>query len=182
MVLFAMIKKRVTEFRCVRTSNAERSELTMEREPLSLSWVPCLHTIDDKRNHLITSKEYLTLFNLNSDKILRWFVTVNKTWINHNTLEIRQQSVSRSESVPHEVKFLECTWYHRRIAPSSAKFSRLKSQWLFAVLKVEEIIGRNEIWLHRWNHRSKNRLIEVELKDLGSQNYQLLLHFFYIKI
>ena len=56
-------------------------------------WVPCLLTIDHKNpNRVTTSKECLALFKLNMDEFLRTFITVNETWIHHNTPETKQQS------------------------------------------------------------------------------------------
>ncbi|CAG9132589.1 unnamed protein product [Plutella xylostella] len=65
------------------------------------------HTIDHKRNRVTTSQECLALFNRNSDEFLRRFVTVDETWIHHNTPETKQQSkqwVSRGESAPKKAK------------------------------------------------------------------------------
>ena len=60
-----------------------KDQLGMEK--LSARWVPRLLTIDHKRNRVITSIECLVLFNRNKDEFLRLFVTVDETWIYHNT-------------------------------------------------------------------------------------------------
>ena len=59
---------------------------------LSARWVPRLLTIDHKRNCVTTSIEWVELFNRNKDKFLRRFVTVDETWLHHNTPETKQQS------------------------------------------------------------------------------------------
>ena len=57
---------------------------------LSARWVPRLLIIDHKRNCVTTSIECLALFNRNKDEVLRQFVTVDETWIHHNTSEPKQ--------------------------------------------------------------------------------------------
>ncbi|CAK1604048.1 unnamed protein product [Parnassius mnemosyne] len=74
---------------------------------LSARWVPRLLTVDHKRNRVTTSQEGLALFNRNMEEFLHRFVTVDKTWIHHNTPEIKQQSkqwVSKGESAPKKAK------------------------------------------------------------------------------
>ena len=74
---------------------------------LSARWVPRLLTIDHKRNRVTTSIECLALFNRNKDEFLRRFVTVDETWIHHNTPETKQQSkqwVLPGESAPKKAK------------------------------------------------------------------------------
>ncbi|XP_022822885.1 histone-lysine N-methyltransferase SETMAR-like [Spodoptera litura] len=74
---------------------------------LSARWVPRLLTIDDKRKRVTISQKCLALFNRNINEFLRRFVTVDETWIHHNTPETKQQSkqwVSRGESAPKKAK------------------------------------------------------------------------------
>ena len=74
---------------------------------LSARWVPRLLTVDHKRNRVTTSQEGLALFNRNMEDFLRRFVTVDETWIHHNTPETKQQSrqwVSKGESAPKKAK------------------------------------------------------------------------------
>lgn len=74
---------------------------------LSARWVPRLLTIDHKRNRVTISQECLALFNRNMNEFLRRFVTVDETWIHHNTPETKQQSkqwISRGESAPKKAK------------------------------------------------------------------------------
>ena len=54
-------------------------------ENLSARWVPRLLTLDCKRNPVTTSIECVALFKRNKDDFLRRFVTVDETWIHHNT-------------------------------------------------------------------------------------------------
>ena len=74
---------------------------------LSARWASHLLIIDKKRNRVKTSKECLALFNHNMDKFLRRFVTVDKTWIHHNTPVTKQQSkqwISPGESALKKVQ------------------------------------------------------------------------------
>jgi histone-lysine N-methyltransferase SETMAR len=74
---------------------------------LSARWVPRLLTVDHKRNRVTTSQEGLALFNRNMEDFLHRFVTVDETWIHHNTPETKQQSkqwVSKGESAPKKAK------------------------------------------------------------------------------
>ena len=71
---------------------------------LSARWVL---TVDHKRNRVTTSIECLALFNRNKNEFLRRFVTVNETWIRHNTPETKQHSkqwVLPGKSAPKKVK------------------------------------------------------------------------------
>ncbi|CAK1588256.1 unnamed protein product [Parnassius mnemosyne] len=73
---------------------------------LSTRWVPRLLTVDHKRNRVTNSQEGLALFNRNMEEFLRR-VTVDETWIHHNTPETKQHSkqwVSKGESAPKKAK------------------------------------------------------------------------------
>ncbi|GBP32815.1 Histone-lysine N-methyltransferase SETMAR [Eumeta japonica] len=66
----------------------------LDMRKLSARWVPRLLTLDHKRNRVTTS-------------ILRRFVTMDETWIHHNTPETKEQSkqwVSRGERGPKKAK------------------------------------------------------------------------------
>ncbi|GBP83022.1 Histone-lysine N-methyltransferase SETMAR [Eumeta japonica] len=79
----------------------------LDMRKLSARWVPQLLTLDHKRNRVTTSKECLAMFSRNSDEFLRRFVTVDETWIHHNTPETKEQSkqwVSRGERGPKKAK------------------------------------------------------------------------------
>ncbi|XP_033229063.1 uncharacterized protein LOC117180682 [Belonocnema kinseyi] len=64
----------------------------LDIKKLSARWVPRLFIIDHKRNRVTTSKECLTMFNRKPNEFLHRFVTVDETWIYHNTLETKEQS------------------------------------------------------------------------------------------
>ena len=105
---------------------------------LSARCVPRLLTIDHKRNRVTTSVECLTLFNRNKDEFLHRFVTVDETWINHNTPETKQQSeqwVSPGESAPK------------------------KTEEGLSANKVMATEGKNNEWriLHRFNEDLKKK-------------------------
>lgn len=79
----------------------------LDMRKLSARWVPRLLTLDHKRNRMTTSKECLAMFNRNPDEFLRRFVTVDETWIHHNTPETKEQSkqwVARGERGPKKAK------------------------------------------------------------------------------
>ncbi|GBP54687.1 Histone-lysine N-methyltransferase SETMAR [Eumeta japonica] len=79
----------------------------LDKRKLSARWVPRLLTLDHKRNRVTTSKECLAMFSRNPDEFLRRFVTVDETWIHHNTPETKEQSkqwVSRGERGPKKAK------------------------------------------------------------------------------
>ncbi|XP_033229681.1 uncharacterized protein LOC117181226 [Belonocnema kinseyi] len=79
----------------------------LDMKKLSVRWVPQLLTLDHKRNRVTTSKDCLTMFNRNPNEFLRRFVTVDETWIHHNTTETKEQSkqwVSSGERAPKKAK------------------------------------------------------------------------------
>ncbi|GBP79720.1 Histone-lysine N-methyltransferase SETMAR [Eumeta japonica] len=79
----------------------------LDMRKLSARWVPRLLTLDHKRNRVTTSKECLAMFSRNPDEFLRRFVTVDETWIHHNTPDTKEQSkqwVSRGECGPKKAK------------------------------------------------------------------------------
>ena len=65
--------------------------------------MPRLLTIDHKLNRVTISIECLALLNRNKDEVWRRFVTVNETWIHHNTPESKQWVVP-SDSAPKKAK------------------------------------------------------------------------------
>ncbi|GBP28367.1 Histone-lysine N-methyltransferase SETMAR [Eumeta japonica] len=64
----------------------------LDMRKLSAKWVPRLLTLDHKRNRVTTSKECLAMFSRNPDEFSRRFVTMDETWIHHNTPETKEQS------------------------------------------------------------------------------------------
>lgn len=79
----------------------------LDMRKLSARWVPRLLTLDHKRNRVTTSKECLAMFSRNPGEFLRRFVTVDETWIHHNTPETKEQSkqwVARGERGPKKFK------------------------------------------------------------------------------
>lgn len=58
--------------------------------------------IDQKRNHVITSKNCLGLFNRNPDELLGRFITVDVTWIYHNRPKKTAQSLAFYERIGAE--------------------------------------------------------------------------------
>lgn len=88
-----------------RVENILHEYLGMRK--LAARWVPHLLNADNKRNRVTTSKECLAMFNHNKKDFLRRFVTVDETWIHHNTPETKEQSkqwVSQGNSKPKKAK------------------------------------------------------------------------------
>ena len=56
---------------------------------LSARWVPRLLTADHKRACVVASEQCLAMFQRNSKKYLRCYVTVDETWIHYYTLETK---------------------------------------------------------------------------------------------
>ncbi|XP_037959628.1 uncharacterized protein LOC119688984 [Teleopsis dalmanni] len=79
----------------------------LDMKKLSARWVPQLLTLDHKRNRVTTSKECLAMFSRNPKEFLLRFVSVDETWIHHNTPETKEQSkqwVARGKCGPKKVK------------------------------------------------------------------------------
>lgn len=47
------------------------------------------------RNHVSSSKEYLALFDCNSEMIFSSFITVDESWVHHNTPDTKKLSKQR---------------------------------------------------------------------------------------
>ncbi|XP_030751041.1 protein GVQW3-like [Sitophilus oryzae] len=73
-----------------RVENILHEYLGMRK--LAARWEPHLLNADNKRNRVTTSKECLAMFNHNKKDFLRHFVTVDETWIHHNTPDTKEQS------------------------------------------------------------------------------------------
>ncbi len=54
-------------------------------------WVPHLLTMEEKQHRIDDSESCLALFTRNKQDFLCWFVTMDKTWIHHFTLQSNQQ-------------------------------------------------------------------------------------------
>ncbi|KAG5339771.1 SETMR methyltransferase, partial [Acromyrmex heyeri] len=59
---------------------------------LLIRWVPCLLTVDHKRDRVTISKQCLQMFQRNPDKFLCRFITVDETWIHYFSSETKEQS------------------------------------------------------------------------------------------
>ena len=55
-------------------------------------WVPCLLTVDQKRQRVIDCERCLELFRRNKPNFLRRYVTMDETWIHHYTPESKRSS------------------------------------------------------------------------------------------
>ena len=65
-------------------------ELDMKK--LSARWVLRLLMQDQKRFSVEMSEKYLARFQRNQQDFLHWFVTIDETWIHHQSPETKQQS------------------------------------------------------------------------------------------
>ena len=77
---------------------------------LSARRVPRLLTIDQKGIRVTASMQNLAYFYRNPKEFLRWFVTMNETWIHHYTRKSREESkqwVKPGESAPKRPKTQE---------------------------------------------------------------------------
>ena len=73
-----------------RVVNILHTHLSMKK--LCARWVLQLLTIDQKRIRVTTLEKNLTYFNRNPKEFLLRFVTMDKTWIHHHTLESHKRS------------------------------------------------------------------------------------------
>lgn len=73
-----------------------QQELHMKK--LSARWVPHLLTVDQKRIRMKISQACLDRFKRNKMDFKRRFITVDETWIHHNTPETKEQSKQRIEA------------------------------------------------------------------------------------
>ncbi|XP_037942754.1 uncharacterized protein LOC119676163, partial [Teleopsis dalmanni] len=60
----------------------------LDMKKLSARWIPRLLTLDHKRIRLTSSKECLAMFSRNPNEFFCRFVTVDETWIHHNTPDL----------------------------------------------------------------------------------------------
>lgn len=82
---------------------AEAIKISTEREhhilqdyldikKLSAWWVLQLLTIDHEYKGTATSRKCLAIFIKNTNRFLHHFITLDQTWIHHNTLETKEES------------------------------------------------------------------------------------------
>ena len=58
---------------------------------ISVRWVPCLLSEENKHNRVVHSEAILPHFRRNPDVFLRRYITVDGTWIHHYTPETKEQ-------------------------------------------------------------------------------------------
>jgi hypothetical protein len=69
--------------------------------------MPHVLTIDQKQQRVDDSEQCLAIFNRNKDEFFRRYITMDETWLLHNTLEINRQSaewIKRDERNPKRGK------------------------------------------------------------------------------
>ncbi|GBP96226.1 Probable histone-binding protein Caf1 [Eumeta japonica] len=101
----SMVKKWFTEFRCGRTSTSDAERSGRSKEVITPEIVDKIHEmiLDDRRMKMRELAHAVAVIG----RILRCFVTVDETWIHHNTPETKEQSkqwVSRGERGPKKAK------------------------------------------------------------------------------
>ncbi|GBP20516.1 Histone-lysine N-methyltransferase SETMAR [Eumeta japonica] len=101
-----MVKKWFTAFRCGRTSSSDAERSGRPKEVITPEIVDKIHEmiLDDRRMKVRELAHAVAVIRTN---FLRRFVTVDETWIHHNTPETKEQSkqwVSRGERGPKKAK------------------------------------------------------------------------------
>lgn len=88
-----------------RVCNILNKDLDMRK--LTARWVPRLLTLHQKRVRMKISKALLAQFRQNKSDFWRRLITVDETWIHHNTPETKKQSkqwTSKGEPAPKKAK------------------------------------------------------------------------------
>ena len=74
--------------------------------------MPRLLSEENKRNRIVDAETILAPFRCNPDEFLHRYITVDETWINHYTAEIKEQSkqwIFESERTPTKAKTVKTT-------------------------------------------------------------------------
>ncbi|GBP85450.1 Histone-lysine N-methyltransferase SETMAR [Eumeta japonica] len=162
---------------------------------LSARWVPRLLTLDRKRNRVTTSKECLAMFSRNPDKFLRRFVTMDETWIHHNTPETKEQSkqwVSRGERVPKKAKqslsankvmatvfwdargVIHIDYLEKGKTITGEYYSKLLDRFDVDLKQKRPHLAKKKVLFHQDNARVHTRLVTTAKID--ELRYELLPH------
>jgi hypothetical protein len=71
----------------------------LDMQKLCAKWLPRVLTIDQNQQRVDDSEQCLAILNRNKDEFFRRYITMDVTWLIHNTPESnRQQSVERRYS------------------------------------------------------------------------------------
>jgi hypothetical protein len=95
----------------------------LDMQKLCSKLVPRVLKIDQNQQRVDDSEQCLAIFNRNKDEIFRRYITMDVTWLLHNTLESNRQSAEwteRDEPNPKRgktqraagVSIVECAWYY----------------------------------------------------------------------
>ncbi|GFW51568.1 putative DD34D transposase [Trichonephila clavipes] len=79
----------------------------LDMRKLCSKWVPCELTINQKQQRIDDSKQCLELFNRNKSELLRRYVTVDQTWLQHFTPESYRQSQPSGLHVMNRLQSVE---------------------------------------------------------------------------
>ncbi|GBP09164.1 Histone-lysine N-methyltransferase SETMAR [Eumeta japonica] len=162
---------------------------------LSARWVPRLLTLDHKRNRVTTSKECLAMFSRNPDEFLRRFVTVDETWIHHNTPETKEQSkqwVSRGERGPKKAKqslsankvmatvfwdargVIHIDYLEKGKTITSEYYSKLLDRFDVDLKQKQPHLAKKKVLFHQDNARVHTCLVTIA--KIHELRYELLPH------
>jgi hypothetical protein len=95
----------------------------LDRQMLCVKWLPCVLTIDQNQQHVDDSEQCLAIFNRNEYEFFHRHITMDVTWLLHNTPESNQQSVEWTERKEPNTKrgktqrsagisIMGCAWYY----------------------------------------------------------------------
>jgi hypothetical protein len=69
----------------------------LDMQKLCAKWLPRVLTIDQNQQHVDDSEQCLAIFNRYKDEFFRRYITMDLTWLLHNTPESNRQSAEWTE-------------------------------------------------------------------------------------
>jgi hypothetical protein len=85
-----------------------------DMQMLCAKWLPRLLTIDQNQQRVDDLIQCLAIFNRNKDEFFRQYITMDVTWLLHNTPDSNQQSADwteREEPNPKHGKDTKVSWH-----------------------------------------------------------------------
>jgi hypothetical protein len=95
----------------------------LDMQKLCAKWFPHVLTIDQNQQRVDDSEQCLAIFNRNKDEFFRRYITMDVTWLLHNTPESNRQSAEwteRNEPNPKRgkaqrsagISIAGCAWHY----------------------------------------------------------------------
>jgi hypothetical protein len=95
----------------------------LDMQMLCVKWLPRMLTIDQNQQHVDDSEKFLAIFNRNKYEFFHRYITMDVTWLLHNTPESNRQSVEWTERKQPNTKRgkthrsagisnMGCAWYY----------------------------------------------------------------------